>query len=170
MLRARHRGQAVDDLERVRIDHVDLAGHQVRRIDPRRLPGDSGTEHARRFACIDVVRIDGRRHRKVGGRQENRALGSKLVGGKRDEVAGRAALIVEAAANLGAIRRAEHAGVRNGERLRAAQFEAGADCDRDRGGGGQTGAKSHSLPFCIKPGGRKAIRRNSGKRKLQLRR
>ena len=62
MLRARHRGQAVDDFERVRIDDVDLAGHEVRRIDPGRLPGDSGTEHAGRFACIDVVRIDGRRH------------------------------------------------------------------------------------------------------------
>ena len=86
------------------------------------------------------------------------------------KVAGRAALIVEAATNLGAIRRAEHASVRNGERLRAAQFETGANCDRDRGGGGQPGTKSHSLPFCIKPAGQTTIRRNPTKRKLQLRR
>ncbi len=160
MLRARHRGQAVDDLERVRIDDVDLAGHEIRRIDPRRLPGDSGAEHAGRFASVDIVRIDRRRHRKVGGRQKDRALGSELVGGKREKVAGRAALIVEAATNFGAIRRAEHTSVRNGERPRPAQPGTGANRDRDRRGCGQAVAKSHSLPFSIEPADQMTTRRN----------
>ena len=86
MLRAWHRGQAVDDLERVGIDHVDLAGHEVGRIDPRRLPRHSGTEHADASARIDVVRINRRGHREVGWRQENRPLGGVGLGATRERL------------------------------------------------------------------------------------
>ena len=149
MLRARHGGQAVDHLERFRIDDVDLAGHEIGRIDPRRLPRDGGTEHADARAGVDVVRIDGRRHRQVCRRQKNRPLGAKLIGGKGDEVGRCPALLEDVAANVGASG-ALDARVRNGERLRAAQFEARSYRYRRRGDGGQA-AKSHTLPFSVEP-------------------
>ena len=102
MLGARHRLEAVDDLEGLRIDHVDPAGDEIGRIDPGRLAGDGGTEHAGPGAGIDVMRIDRRGHREVGGRHENRLLGAELVGGERDEVALRPALLASAAADVGA--------------------------------------------------------------------
>ena len=145
MFRARHHSQAVDDLERLRIDDVDLAGHDVRRIDARWLACDSGTEHAGPRASVDVMGIDRRRHRQVCGRQKDRPLGTELIGCERDKVCGRMVLIVEAAANMGAIRCAERASVRNGQRLRTAQLEARAHGDRRCGRCGQALAKSHPV-------------------------
>ena len=150
MLRAWHRGQAVDHLERVRIDHVDLAGHEVGRIDPRRLARDSGTEHAGAGAGVDVVRIDRRGHREVCRRQKDRPLGTELIGGKGDKVGRGAALLKDAAADVCASG-AFDARVRNGEGLRAAQFETGADCDRHRRDDDKAVANSHPLPFSTDP-------------------
>ena len=75
-----HRRQAVDDLESLRVDHVHLAGHQIGRIDPRRLPDDGGAEHARAHPGVDVARIDrrGRSERVTGGRID-RLLGAELI-------------------------------------------------------------------------------------------
>ena len=131
MLRARHGLEAVDDLERLGVDHVDPAGDEIGRIDARRHAGDRGAEHARGGAGVDVARIDRRGRSESDGRQIDRLLRTELIGGKRDEVARRSALLAAAPAHVGASG-ARGARGRNGERLRGAQPESGAE--RDRGG------------------------------------
>ena len=117
VLRARNRGQALDDLEGLGVDDVDLAGREIGRIDARQMARDGGAEHPRAGAGVDVLRVDGRRHRQVGRRQIDRLLRAELVGCERDEIALRPALFDDAAAKGGALR-GVGAGGRDGQRLR----------------------------------------------------
>ena len=105
VLGARNGVEALDHLEGLGVDDVDLSGDEIGRIDARQMPGDGGAEHARARAGVDVLRIDRRRHRHVGRRQVHRLLRPQLVGGERDEVALRPALFDDAAAEGGASRR-----------------------------------------------------------------
>src|SRR5206468_12456120 len=75
---------------------------------------------------------------------------AQVIGGEGDEVGRGSALLKNAAADVGASR-AFDARVRNGERLRAAQFETDANRNRRRADGDEAVAKSQFLPFPSRP-------------------
>ncbi len=123
--------EALDHLESLGVDHVDFAGGEIGRIDPRQLAGDRGAEHAGARAGIDVLGIDRGGHRQIGRRQVDRLLGTELIGGERDEIALGAALFGHAATEGGASR-GVRASRRNGQRLRRVEAKFRTDDGRQR--------------------------------------
>ena len=103
MLRAGAGGEMIDHREGLGVDHVDLAGHQIGRIDPRQRARHRRAEIVRPDFRIDVGGIDHRRHRGIRLPHVEGVGRPELEGGLADEILAGPVMLDEAAAQRGAL-------------------------------------------------------------------
>jgi hypothetical protein len=103
MLRRTAGGEMIDHRESRGIDHVDLAGLQVGRVDAGQGAGDGRAEIAGASLRINVDWIDQRRALALARRQGEDIGRPKLEGGLADEILPGAAMLDEGLAEGGAL-------------------------------------------------------------------
>ena len=135
---------AVDHLEGLGIDDVDLAGDEVGRVDAVQRAGGRRADVVGGDRGVDVLRVDLRRHVQVGRRQmEGRRLRPEVVARLLDEIVRRPSGLDMGAAERGA-KFAVDAHARDGEGLRVVDQRIRSDEDGEsRGRGAGEKARIH---------------------------